>query len=260
MPCWPMVRSAERCAALLLGALLAAAPAVAAPTCDPGLPSLTSDALGYRAREGRCEGRYLREVSGSALIVAGFGEPLPPWGTAAAGVMALSWPVPAQAGEVKLVAQSLRRRVYYRMDTQRPAAPARFAWPRQLAATLVPGAGELGVLASQAGPAQARTQLLPVRLGTAVADRYELVLLPGTEWRELRYSLSTARDDGAAGTVLVKDQALGLGYYPAGRAVRVAIPKALLARTGPYRIDLEAQLDDGGAVVRSLWFTHAAGW
>ena len=86
------------------------------------------------------------------------------------------------------------------------------------------------------------------------------MLLPGTEWRELRYSLGSARDDGAVDKVLVKDQALQLGYYPAERAVRILIPKSVLPRTGVYRIDLEAQLDDGGAVVRNLWFTHTQGW
>jgi hypothetical protein len=254
-----MARGVERGAVTLLGLLLSMSVA-AAPACDPGLPSQASDALGYRAREARCEGRYMREVSGSALVVAGFGEPLPAWGPAPSGVAELRWVGASQAGEVKLVAQSLRRRVYYRMDAQRPAAPARFAWPRELAAALVPGAGDLGVLASQNGAGPARELLLPVRLGTQASDRYELVLLPGSEWRELRYSLTAARDDGATGAVLVRDQALQLGYYPAGRAVRLAIPKSLLNRASLYRIDLEAQLDDSGTVVRSLWFAHSPAW
>lgn len=260
MPCSPTAPSVDRLALAALLALILSTSAAAAPACDPGLTSLASDALGYRAREGRCEGRYLREVSGSALVVAGFGEPLPAWGAAPGGLAELGWAGAVQPGEVKLVAQSLRRRVYYRMDAQRPSTPARFAWPRELAAALVPGVGELGVLASQGGAGPARELLLPVRLGATMAERYELVLLPGSEWRELRYSLSAARDDGASGAVLVRDQALQLGYYPAGRPVRVAIPKSLLARAGLYRIDLEAQLDDGGAVVRSLWFAHTPGW
>lgn len=259
MHSWRMARSARRGAIPLFAALLAGQ-ASAAPACDPGLASAAADALGYRVREDRCEGRYLREVSGSALVVAGFGEPLPSWGPDASGTVDLNWGPTPQSGDVKLLAQSLKRRVYYRMDAIQPPLPARFVWPRQLAATLVPGAGDLGILASQVRPGASQHLLIPVRLGPTASDHYELVLLPGTEWQELRYSVSTAREDGAVAEVIVKDKPLQLGYYPAGRAVRVPVAKSALPRAGTYRIDLEAQLDAGGSVVRSLWFTHTPGW
>lgn len=259
-----MAQSAESPALVVrlavIALLVASAGAGAAPACDAGLPSLASDALGYRARDSRCEGRYLREVSGSALVVAGFGEPPPAWGAAPSGQAELRWAPTARPSEVRLQAQSLKRRVYYRMDSVRQPAPNHYAWPRELAAALVPGAGELGVLARQSGAGPVPEWLLPVRLGAVVADRYELVLLPGIEWRELRYAVSAVRDDGSPAAVVVKRQALQLGYYPAGRAVRISLPKALLKSEGLYRIDLEVELDDGGTVVRSLWFVHTPGW
>lgn len=258
-----MVPNAEsRAVALVAAAFFWWTPvAWAATPCDPGLPTAPQDPLAYRERADRCEGRYVREVSGSPLVVASFAEPLPAVGSLATAAIELAWSAPAAAvagagAEVRLRAQSLRRRVYYRMDAVRPAVPAVYRWPRDVAAALVPKADDLGIVASAAWTAQ-RELLLPVRLAGARADRYELMLIPGTEWRELRYTLSRVDAAGQAGPALVADKPLGYGYYPAERAVALPLGKALLGAPGLFRLDIEAQLEGGGSVARRLWFVHA---
>jgi hypothetical protein len=244
-----------------LCACMAAAEA-AMSACDPGLPTSPQDPLAYRQRDDRCEGRYVREVAGSSLVVVSLAEPLPALGSAGDGMLELTWtPSPFKA-EVRLRGQSLRRRIYYRMDTLRPSSPATFRWPRALAAALVPRARDLGVLASTAWAVAdgARELLLPLRLNGTRADRYELALIPGSEWRELRYTLARVDGQGRVTQTLVEDRALAYGYYPAERAVLLPLPKELLGRSGVFQLDVEAQLDAGGSIVRRLWFMHAEGW
>jgi hypothetical protein len=149
------------------------------------------------------------------------------------------------------------------MDTVRAPVPPSFSWSRSVAAALVPRQDDMGIVASVplvlAG--QPRELLLPLRVASTRAappsDRYELVLIPGTEWRELRYTLEKLDATGYRQAQLVTDKPLQYGFYPVERAVMLPLPKTLLGARGLFRLDLVAQLEGGGTAMRSVWFLHA---
>ncbi len=87
----------------------------AAADCDPSLTQVKT-AFGYRDRGDRCEGVYIKEVSSTALTVASFTEVFEPYDLQSSEPLHLAWDRPPGNASVRLRAQSLRRRLYYRMD------------------------------------------------------------------------------------------------------------------------------------------------
>ncbi|MEC5398461.1 hypothetical protein [Uliginosibacterium sp. H1] len=248
------------CAALLASPLAVdAQPANVPPRCDPLLPSSAGDPLGYRKRGDRCEGRYIREVSSSTLAVVSFVESTVTVDRAAKAPLNLSWRAPAAADNVRLRAQSLTRRVYYRMDAERPARAGAYAWPTSLLASLDPPAAEFGLLATtpmKLGDVQ-RDVHLPLRAAhegaPAVTATPRLVVVPGGELDELFVSLTEVDATGRPGRTLRRSEPLGLGYYPAQRPVTVPLAAAEVAAGGVLRVELVARLRSGASSSAEAW-------
>ena len=247
--------------ALCVGAvlLLLQYPARADPAgpCDHNLTPLPTGPLGYRLRGERCEGLYVAEVSGSAILVAAWTMAFDDFESAKVDNVVLAWDAPDGAGPVHLRAQGLRRRLYYRMDAVRPAGNADFIWPANVLGELQLARKDLGVLASTLTTVGGvpRNVLLPLRIsgGAATPRRaeYELVLVPGTEFGEVYLSLEQV---GTSPSVLRHEEALGYGYYPANRPLR--IPVEGLSAKGFYRLTVAATLKSGGTATSELWLYH----
>ena len=250
------------CATLALAAGMGAAQAANA-LCDPALPSPSDDAQGYRERGDRCEGRYLRNVTSTTLWPVSLTEVFEPFDASRDRALQISWPV-VDAGikDVSLRAESVKRRVYYRMDTHRPAADRKFSWPTQVLWALEMTSADLGILASTSLPVASvqRVVYLPARVTRGATAQpgagYSLALMPGIELEELLIGVTRVGDDGSE-TVLRPLMPLRYGYYPAMRAVSVELPKDAFPARGVYRIELVARLAGSGASRSELWLYHA---
>jgi hypothetical protein len=228
--------------------------------CDPQLLQRSTDPNAYRLRGDRCEGIYIQEVGGSPLFVASWTETFADYDPLSRQPLQIDWdPLPG-ADAVRLRAQGLRRRLYYRMDAVRPAGSKSFKWPSDLLAGLGINRSDLGVLGIahvNAGGAE-RDVYLPLRITQSARaarnDGYQLVILPGVELREVFLTLASFHAGKA--TILKNAVPLGYGYYPADRAVEIPISR--VPANGLYHLEIGATLRTGGASTAELWF-YASG-
>jgi hypothetical protein len=170
----------------------------------------------------------------------------------------LEWKAPADAA-VRLRAQALRDRLYYRMDTLRPLGTTSYAWPPTLLGRFNLRSHELGVLAWADLGEDSREVYLPLRISQMAADPrsegYRVLLVPGVELREVFISLASVGSGGQSGPAILRDQALAQGYYPAQRPIAVRLPP--LKTDGLYSLDIGAQLRAGGSASVRLRLYHA---
>jgi len=269
--------------AFLLGACLAGAPCSAGPAepgpCDPSLPAPPGNPLAYRLRGDRCEGVYAKPVASTSLrvvsVTAAFGdykldsvEPLAiSWGPAnwssetAAGACG-SASTTAPSG-IHLRAQSLQPRVYYRMDAIRPSGEADYRWPNDTLSALGIQRAALGVLGwtTHAVDGVQRPVYLPVRIrqGSSASpepeSEYRALVTPGSELQEVYVTLARLDAQGQPSAWLRRGEALGYGYYPAERPIRIVLP--LGHAPGCYRLEVTANLRGGGTTATAIWLYDA---
>jgi hypothetical protein len=228
--------------------------------CDPLLHPSRDDPYGYRLREDRCEGIYILEVGNTTLLVASLIESFEDFAPSASQNLRVEWPALGDTS-VRLRAQTFRHKLYYRMDSLRPAGNTTYIWSPNLLAALNLKKSELGVVARtqfKVGKTK-RDVYLPLRIKqqskTSEGGNYQLVLLPGKELTEVYLNLAVVKPDGSLGNFLKKDQALGYGYYPAKRKITIILPE--LKTTGIYYLGISATLSGGGSYEEKLWFYHS---
>ncbi|MEK6373851.1 MAG: hypothetical protein AABO58_14280 [Acidobacteriota bacterium] len=210
--------------------------------------------FGYRLRGDRCEGIYVQPVTVTPLIVASFGQMNLPESLAANRTLLVEWA--ADGADVRLRANSLKPKTYYRMDSRQPAGSHSYRWPTDVLTALKLTARDIGIVAwteEKVGDT-VRALYLPTRIGQPPAGRegvYELIVVPGNELSEVFVSLSSVRGDGI-GVQVSDPKPLKYGFYPAGRSIR--IPIGPLPHQGTYLVEIGATLRDGGAISHELWF------
>ena len=249
----PCVRSQTTRAVAALTVMLFGVCALlsAADPCDPRLVQPPTDPDGYRLRGDRCEGIFIRQVSGSAsLLIASFTQGFAEFNPRQGGVLPLDWTPAAASKATKLRAYGLRRRQYYRMDTEQPPGTRVYRWPATVLGNLDISKRFLGVVAwneLEVG-SQTRPVYLPLRIGTepprAGQHEYQLILVSDVELMEVFLSLAAVDVNGKAGRYLMKDRPLGYGYYPREEAIR--IPLSNLDLAGLHRLEVAATQRDGG--------------
>jgi hypothetical protein len=84
-----------------------------------------------------------------------------------------------------------------------------------------------------------------------LSRRYELVLLPGTEFAEVFISLVKVGEDGVPKTLIWNGRPLGYGYYPADRPLIVDLQN--LEDAGIYKIEIGARIRGGGTYSFDMW-------
>ena len=230
--------------------------------CDRTVLAPSQNPLAYARRDDRCEGVYVHEVSGSTgLQILSFTEPVPAFAIQAGDRLHVEWSGITGAA-VRLRALSLRPRVYYRMDSERPSGTAAFDWPAAIIGTLNLGSQHLGFVGLTSQTIGGRTEevYVPVRVGkrTAAGSRpYVLSVRPAAELSEVFLTLSEVDNSGREIRSIRKDAPLKLGYYPAETVIAVPLPA--LDHAGLYRLQLGATLSRGGSATRTLLFYHAGG-
>jgi hypothetical protein len=260
-----LVRSRPLLAAVLLGLFLSvgmvsARLAAQDRHCDQHLKQTSTDPTGYRPRSDRCEGIYIREVGNTTLLVASLTESVEDFNPAGGKPLLIEW-TPPEGAEVHLRANSLRHRLYYRMDTVRPPGSRSYTWPTNLLSTFNLRRNELGLLAwtAHAVGGTTRDVYVPLRVRQGEGSRsssYRLTVVPGVELSEVFFSIAPVGSDGRAGAFIKKDEPLKYGYYPADRAVSIPLPA--LAAPGIYYLEITARRQSGGsASAAPIWLYHS---
>jgi hypothetical protein len=228
------------------------------PHCDEDLNPATTNPLGYRLRGDRCEGVYIQDVAATALKLVSFTESYEEFDAALNKPLLLDWTPPANA-PVHLRGQSLRTRLYYRMDSDRPAGSASFSWPADVLAALQLRRPDLGVLAwttRRIGNTD-QTVLEPVRVrqrAPAMPASYRFVVVPGVQVDEIFVSVAPLKPNGDAGAYAIDKQPQLAGYYPAGRPTVITF--APPSPAGVYRLELGATLTQGGTSALTTFFSR----
>lgn len=247
---------------LITGVVLPAFPAGQPEFCDPLLTVIADNPYGYRPRGDRCEGIYVQNVASVPLIVASFTESTIDYELDAGKPLHVGWRnLSGNTSPVRLRAQGVKRRLYYRMDTFRPADATSYVWPSNLLTALniqKQDIGILGVIGHPIGQTD-RDIYLPLRVTQkevfARSGPYELVLFSGLELSEIFVSLAQLRENGEPETYVQYEEPLGYGYYPAEQPITVRIPG--LNRAGIYRLEIGSIIRGGGTFSLSFWFYHA---
>ena len=91
--------------------------------CDPELNEPSNDPYGYHLRgtnRDRCEGIYMRDVASNPLLIASLTAWFEDFDPSTGADLTMEWRTPGDAG-IHLRAYTLKHRLYYRMDSLRPA-------------------------------------------------------------------------------------------------------------------------------------------
>jgi hypothetical protein len=226
--------------------------------CDPNLTQLGQNPEGYRLRGDRCEGIYIEPVSGSTtLLIASFTalfEEFDP-----RDKLTVEWSSPGES-PIHLRAYGLREKLYYQMDANVPIGVTTYLWPTGVLNALHLSKQDIGVVGYTEYKIGGENQTLyvPLRIrqkGQKPTHGYQLVLVPGSELKEVFISLAQVGPDGQPHSFLISDRALGKGYYPAERGIQVDFPS--LKAPGVYYLEIGATSRYGGPITQRMWFYHA---
>ena len=233
--------------------------------CDANLVAPSGDELGYQLREDRCEGRFIRNVASTTLLMFSLTESFEKYELDRKQPLQLAWRFPPKQ-RVNLRAYGLQApspRLFYRMDTILASETSSFRWSPELLHALNITPADLGVIGWVMYPMNGaeRQIYLPLRLGQQQApgasDRYQVMLWPGQEFTEVYVSLATVDSEGSPVEFLWDGKALTYGYYPPERGIAFDILKAELKRPGVYYLEIGAVLRSGGVFTLEQWFYHA---
>lgn len=255
------VRVCTLASALALAVLVAAAPArLAAQTavCDPTIPQAKGQPLGYQPRGERCEGVYAQPVSATTLVVASFTQGPVRYAFDAPAPIQISWTDGPQK-PTHLRARSLKRNVYYQMDSVQKAPSATFVWPADVLRALDLGSDEIGVLGwmNETLGEAARPVHLPLKVQQpdgpeTTGETYTLMLIPGVELKEIQLSIDQLDERGRLVRTAVPQHPLKFGFYPPNRAIAIELPK--LSEPGHYYLELTGEREDGLTTSRDFYF------
>ena len=233
---------------ILLGSSAPAAAQRAA--CDTNLIRLAGASNGYRDRGTRCEGTYAQTIGGNTLKMVSFTETFLPYRTETRDTMRVEWP--ATAGDsVRLRAEALRRREYYRMDAVQ-AGNGSFLWPSRLLVNEGIRGSDVGIVGWTTSRVQGReTELfipLRVRIGSSplTCGVYTVTLLPGQRLDEVTTTLTQMDARGRPGARVRDHTPVGRGPYPAEVAIPFRITRNELPAPGVYLLRVDVRLSGGG--------------
>jgi hypothetical protein len=224
--------------------------------CDPDLVTNSEQPYSYRLRGDRCEGIYVEKVASTTLLVASYTESFEDDNSALNNVLNIKWPAVA-ADTVHLRANILQRKLYYRMDTVRPAGDGSYHWPTDLLKALDIQRHDIGLVGwtEREFGADIRRVYIPIRVRPQgepwQRGTHELVVIPGREIEELYLSIAQLDVHGSLVTSILDGEPLRYGYYPAERPV--VIPIRGLEDAGLWAIEIGARVLGGGVASVELW-------
>lgn len=254
------------CPIVILASWRCIATDLAGGNCDPGLQPAGGNEVGYAPRGDRCEGIYIQEVSGETLQIVSLTEDYKNYKFTKDKPLLLEWPARGDA-PVQVRASSLKRKIYYRMDTLRSQKPPGYTWPTDILSRLELGREDVGLLAwtEQTVVTKKQKICLPLRLtpqeSTAlpaqdVVDSYKVVLLSSVELQEVYVTLCPLDSKGKPGKPIRNSSKLDYGFYPADRPItfRILFSELSDAPDGLYSLSVGAELKNGDPVHTDIYF------
>ena len=229
--------------------------------CDPGLAGSPNSALGYSMRDDRCEGLYALQVNSKEIRLVSLVETFQ-FDSQSGVPLTVRWStVQSNARQVRLRAQSLRPRFYYRMDTLADAAAGSYLWPVEILGAIRLRRDDLGLLGwfEHELEGSRLDVYLPLRItqddaGTAGPD-YEIALIPDIRLREISVTLIPIDPEGTEGEPILDKKPLELGHYPAKEATVFHLPKP--EAPGLYRLELICERMSSGIATTNFWLYHS---
>lgn len=162
---------------------------------------------------------------------------------------------------VRLRTHTLKRKLYYRMDTIMSPTITSYTWPLEILSALKIQKRDIGIVGwtQYAVGGTKKNIYIPLLISqkrkSIRSGNYQLILLPGRELSEVFVSLATVGVDGNPESFLQDGEALGYGYYPANRGIK--IPIVNLTAPGIYYLEIGATLRTGETSTVELWFYHS---
>lgn len=272
-------------ATLILVMLILTRPVFSNPfLCDKQLQGTSDIQYGYRQRGNRCEGIYAKAVSLTALQVVSLTTAYSDFNTDSGKPVQLTWRSPKHS-TIKMIndqqsnylvhlrGQSLKRRLYYRMDTQRTLSEHQFDWPVFLLHALSIKKSKLGISAWVRGTIAGveQTIYLPLELRqeeetialsspfepvpsneTNPRKRYEyrMVIIPGQDLEEVYITITALNENGDLGESVIQALQLNYGNYPAERPISIGFSVPI--DESLYLIEIGATLISGGVTATNL--------
>ena len=227
------------------------------PDCDPLLPTPENHPQPYEPNDQTCEGIYIQEVSATSIIsLAIFTEGASSKSLLAGPDVKMSWKTPEPLLDLKIRAQGIKRKLYYRMDTRIASQNAEFTWKTSIVERLSISLIDIGLTAWIPDYYEGIDRLfIPLRLSQENVDdgnveKYTVAIMPSQELNELSYSLSVEDNE------IKPLEPLGYGYYPNDRPIVFTIDKGNLV-PGKYMLHLVAEPSNGSSRPLDIWFYHA---
>jgi len=206
--------------------------------CDPLLPKYADDhPLGYKLIGDRCEGLFVQQVSGSIQVVSVHFAPLDlSLGTGES--VQLQWRCPLNEAKANnLRAVSLKTRVFYRMDTLRPAGSTSYNWRTELLQRIPLSGTEVGVVSWISAELNGSdTKLFCPIFAHSQSGKIEVVLRSDLTLHEIYLGLVPLDEAGRSEDYLFQEKPLKYGPYATGSPISIELPT--LENTGVYRLEI----------------------
>jgi hypothetical protein len=214
----------------------------ASSACDPSILQNHEHPEGYRDREGQlCEGMYATGVSSMGLMLASFTGPMQGINLARKADFKFHWK-PVGQGDIRVRADSLRPRLYYRMDAVRPANETHLSWNNAIPAHYEMRTSEFGIIATQKD-ASGNLLYLPLQVSqngkSASKGSYVVTVISGAEIEEIYWSLSMEGQEQH----IVYDEPLDRRPYAANQPISIELDKVVVP--GKYLLNISAELVNG---------------
>ena len=227
--------------------------------CDANLQPQTGHPYAYKRVNGHCEGVYRQLLGGTLLRLASFTEFFEDFDPNSGKNLFLEWK--GQNKEVRLKAQSLKRRIYYRMDSVRPRKDSTYSWSPTFLSALGLGKTDLGIVAWSLQSVSGSEQriYLPIRVRQieepSSGEGYRMVVVPLVELKEVYITVSRLDENGQVLDYLKEAVPLGYGYYPASRGIEYLLSG--FETTGLYGIEVGAVQRDGAVAALQFLIFHS---
>lgn len=226
----------------------------AASACDPSIAQNSGHPQGYRDRTSQlCEGIYDTGVSSLGLTLASFTGSTRGIDMTRKTQLRIQWQ-PVGQGEVRVRADSLRPRFFYRMDAVWPGSTTHMSWTNAIPSHHKLRTGEFGIVAIQKDEFGKRLYL-PLRIvqdGQATARTpYVVTVVSATEIEEIYWSLELEGQD----TPIVFDEPLERPPYSPNQPIAIQLDKVVAP--GRYLLTISAELPNGSSDSVQVPFYHS---
>ncbi len=226
----------------------------APPACDPSIKKNSEHPHGYRERTSHlCEGIYETGVSSLGLTLVSFTGPMRSIDMVRISKLQIQWKSVGE-GEVRVRANSLRPRFYYRMDAVWPARTTRMSWTNAIPSQYELRTREFGIVATQRDKS-GKPVYLPLRIGqdgqTQSRTPYVVTVISAAEIEEIYWSVAPEGKD-----YIVYDEPLERQPYSPNQPIAILLDK--VSTPGRYLMTISAVLPDGSSNSVLVPFYHSS--